>query len=109
MTNQSEQPTRELTPEQEIKSNKLSKRIKLMKGLEIACLSGMIVGTGVLFTGGLKENDKISYTGVGIYMVSLIGSSFSYNKKKYYKTDKHWLDHRVELDYAEDKKKGEKK
>lgn len=96
-----------MTNEQEIKSNKLSKRIKFMKGLEIACLSGMVAGTGLLFTGGLKENDKLAYTGVGIYVVSMIGESFSYNKKKYYKTDKQWLDHRMELDYAKDKKKGD--
>ena len=97
------------TPEQKIKSNKLSKRIKLMKGLEIACLSGMVLGTGVLFTWGLKENNKISYTGVGIYVASMIGASYSYNKKKHYKTDKHWLDNRVELDYVDDKKNGDKK
>lgn len=101
--------TRELTPEQKIKSNKLSKRIKFMKGLEIACLSGMVLGTGILFTGGAKDSDKISYTGVGIYMVSLIGTTYSYDKNKHYKTDKQWLDNLAELDYVEDKKNGDEK
>lgn len=69
--------------------DKLDKKIKTFKNLEIACLAGVVSGLGLAITGDEIDNNKFSFGGVGIMLASEIGVIYTANKKIKYTHDKY--------------------
>jgi hypothetical protein len=86
-----------------MEKNRLTKKINLLKGLENACIVGVITGAGLIFTGSLIKKDKLSATGAGVLVVSEIGVVYTTNKRKELQIQEYWDKKRQESE--EDYKK----
>ncbi|MCX6750621.1 MAG: hypothetical protein NTZ83_04135 [Candidatus Pacearchaeota archaeon] len=62
-------------------NNKLTKKIKILRGLEKACIVGVVVGLGLALTGKPKETTKANKVGIGIAIASVIGRAYTANKR----------------------------
>ncbi|MCX6750623.1 MAG: hypothetical protein NTZ83_04145 [Candidatus Pacearchaeota archaeon] len=72
------------------------KKIKILKGLEKACLIGIISGAGLILTGKAIEKDELSVTGAGVLVVSAIGAVYTTNKRKELQVQEYWDDKKQE-------------
>ncbi len=78
--------------------DKLDNKIKSMKKMEKAFVTGAIVGAGLMIAGAAIDSNKLSTISAGGCALSAIGWVYSSNKKNQYESDEYWEKERQKHD-----------
>ena len=71
-------------------TQKLDKKIKVLKGLEKVCYAGAVTGPLLSIAGEAFDNYNLSLTGIGLILAAGVGAVYTYSKRKDLQFKQYW-------------------